>query len=332
MKGMVVDQQLADKINEMIELVDSLNKRIARIEQLSSTTPARNTMADQSDQASTIFQYDDNILHSEAQLVGEENESRLELDELTIDSMIVIDYINWHPFSEMVLADRDLNVNEVVVNELILKDHRNYMEIIGKSSKNADDKEDMVEAASENFVAPPPTADGIVDDLQANSLLVDGLINRLDMAMLNEFALKIRGDQILESDINFENLQAVSLQAPVVSNKQIDDIVRTVNGPFTVNQAIQFASPVIINELIVNQRINNINVVKGEFNVLLKRSDHDQVIQALKVFDDVKLLNPIVLQGKITESNLDKINPIDSFDQEIVLEGKTIRHLAPFID
>lgn len=319
---MVLDQQLADKINGMNEMIKELTKRLADIE--TSSMQQRNTMADESKQESP-FRYDDNILHSEAQLVGQDNEfqsndgvEQLDLDELTIEEMIEIEFINGHPFSDLVFAKRDLNVTAVVVDELILKNHRNYVEVAGK--RTADSKhEDMVKSASESFVAPNT---GVVDKMTVNSLIVDGLINRLSLSMLNEFALKIRGDQVLESEINFEVLQAESLQAFAdISNRKINDIVQTVNGPFTVDQGIQFAAPVFINELIVNQRINNINVVKGAFNVLLKQSQRDQVIQAMKIFDEVKLLNPIVLQGKITKSNLNKINPIVSFTNDIVLEG-----------
>lgn len=319
MKGMVA----VEKINEMNELIKDLNKRLENIEASSSQ---RNVLPDKSTKE-TIFQYDDNVLQSEAQMVGEDNELNsddaspaLQLDELNIENMIVMDFINGHPFEDLVLSSRDLNVSEVVVDELIVKNHKNYVEIMKKLGP-----EDMIASASENIAAP--MTDGVVQTLNVNSLVVDGFINRLDLAMLNEFALKLRGDQILESEINFELLRAVSLQASgEISGKKISHVVRTVNDgkSFTVDQTIQFANPVFINELIVNRRINNINVVKGGVNILLKRSDHDQVIEAMKIFDEVKLLNPIVLQGKITKSNLNKINPIVSFTNDIVLEGKNI--------
>lgn len=308
---MVLDQQLADKINEMLDLIDTLSKRLDDMEKSSTQ---RNTITDEA-----ASQYGDNTLHSDAQVVGSRNNNEwdeMNVNELTIGKMIIVDFINGHPFSDMVLANRDLNVSEIVVDELILKNPRNYMEIIRKANP-----ETMVEAASDNFAAP--TAAGIVENLKVNSLLVDGRINSWDLVVLNEYALKIRGDQIFDSQINFDRLKAVSLQATsTISNRKIEDIVRTVDGPFTIDQGIQFMNPVSINELIVNQRINNINVLNGAFNILLKRSDNVQVIQALKVFDEVKLLNPIVLQGKITKSNLNKINPIVSISEDIVLEGR----------
>lgn len=319
---MVVDQQLADKINGMNEIIEDLNNRLKDIE---ASHTKSNTMADESKEE-TFIQNDDNIVRPEAQLVGQDNEIQskaLELDELTIENMIEIEFINGHRYEDLVFSNRDLNVSEVVVNELILKNHKNYLEIIGKSYKDHD-HEEMIQSASESFVAPMT---GDVDKMKVNSLIVDGSINQLDISILNEFALKIRGDQILEGGIYFKNLRAASLQASgAISEKNINDIARTVNGPFTVDQALRFAKPVFINELIVNQRINNINVVKGAFNILLKRSDHDQVIQAMKIFDEVTLLNPIVLQGKITKSNLNKINPIVSFTDEIVLEGNVNSH------
>lgn len=312
---MVLDQQWADKINEMIDLVVSLNQRITALETRSTN---RNAMAEEQ----TVFQYDENILHSAAQTVGHERETQvgdavnvLELDELTIGKMIVMDSINGHPFADLVLTHRDLNVSEVVVDELILTNRSNYMEIMSK--KNLID-DDLVGAATDNFAAP---ATGVVDTLKVNSLIVDGFINRLDLSFLNEHVLKIRGDQVLESEINFEFLQAASLQSVSISQKQVDHIVRTMDGPFTVDQPIQFANPVFINELWVKDRINNINVAQERFDILLKRADYDQVIHALKIFNEVKLLNPIVLQGKITKSNLNKINPIVSITNDIVLEG-----------
>lgn len=315
---MVLDQQMADKINDMNNLISELNKQLDNIEMKMLSTKS-DTMADES-QEKVSFEYDDKILQSEAQLAQDkeiQSEDVIELDELTIENMIIMEFINGHAFGDLALTNRDLNVSEVVVNELILKNYENYKKIIGKTNKI--DHEEMVVAASENFV---PTT-GIVDKLTLNSLMVDGFINRLDISVLNELALKLRGDQILESEINFEVLQGASLQtSSSISNRKIDDIVRIKDGSFAVEQTVQFVNPVFINELIVNQRINNINVVKGNFNILLKRSDHDQVIQVMKTFDEVKLLSPIVLQGKIKKSNLNHINPIVSITKDIFLNGK----------
>lgn len=317
---MVLDQQLADRINEMLDAVDDLNRRLDDMERKSSAQ--RKTMAD-GIKSETTFQYGDHILHSDAQVVGKGNEIESELEvldvqELTVGKMITMDFINGHPFTDLVLTHRDLNVSEIVVDELILKNPRNYMDIIAKTNQNSD-QEVMVESASDNFATPTT---GIVAQMKVNSLLVDGRINSLDLVLLNEYALKIHGDQILDSEINFESLKASSLQAAsTITNRRIDDIVRIVDGPFIIDQGIRFTNPVSINEMIVQKRINNINVLNGTFNVLLKRSNNDQVMQALTVFDEVKLLNPIVLQGKITKSNLNKINPIVSIAEDIVLEG-----------
>lgn len=316
---MTIGQKTAEQINIMNDLIQDLQKRLDNIETIMLSTK-RNTMADETVEK-TSFEYDDNVLTSEAQLVAESAEP-VELDTLTIEDMIIIETINGHAFTDLVFSNRDLNVSEVVVNELILKNYENYKEIIGKTN-DRDEHEDMVKSASESFVAPNS---GVDDKLTANSLIVDGFINGVDILFLNEFALKLQGDQILDSQINFGNLRGASLQtSSLISNRKISDIVQTENGPFTVDQVIQFVKPVFINEFIVNQRINNINIVKGNFNVLLKRSENDQVIQAMKTFDEVKLLNPIVLQGKIKKSNLNRINPIVSITDDIVLEGKFVR-------
>lgn len=307
-----MDQQTADQINIMKDIIEDLMKRLENIETKTLSTK-HNTMADDHKER-TLFEYDDNILESEAQV-----EEPIELDTLTIENMIFIEFINGHAFKDVVFSNRDINVSEIVVNELILKNYENYEEIVGKTNARVK-REEIVKPGGENFVYPNT---GVVDNLSVNSLIVDGFINRLDMSTLNEFALKIRGDQIIESEMNFEVLHGTSLQTQqTISNRKISDIVQTENGPFTVDHVIQFVKPVFINDLVVKERINNINVVKGNFNILLKKSDHDQVLQAMKTFDAVKLLNPIVLQGKIRKSNLNSINPIVSITDDIVLEGK----------
>lgn len=297
--------------------------------------PENHSTADvkrESSEKQTIsFDYGDSSLKSEAQVIGEVNEisskdskGSFDFDELTIEDMSNVEFINGHPFENLLFSDRDLNVSDVIVNELIVKNYENYMEIIGKASKNSHDEEMIAESTSAigNFFVPQNFS-GVVDKLIINSLVVDGLFNGLDLLTLNEFALKLKGDQILESEINFEVLKGVSLQTfSLISNRKIDDIVRIESGPFAIDQSVQFSKPVVINELVVNKRLNNININNGKFDILLKRSDRVQVIQTMKVFDEVKLEGPILLQGKIRKSNLNQINPIVSITDNIILEGK----------
>ncbi|KAJ6633707.1 hypothetical protein Bhyg_15533, partial [Pseudolycoriella hygida] len=86
LNGTVFDQQFADQINAMNSLIIELKNRLADIEKALS-------------KQDTTFEYDENILRSDAQISEAQTndvQETLELDELTVENFDGIEFINGH--------------------------------------------------------------------------------------------------------------------------------------------------------------------------------------------------------------------------------------------
>jgi cytoskeletal protein CcmA (bactofilin family) len=158
--------------------------------------------------------------------------------------------------------------------------------------------------------------------IDAENLTLPGAFNGLDFLALADITLKKHGDQRLEAEYDIETLTTPQLITnSTISGEPLSNLVRTDNGTFVVNQDVLFAAPLEVNDLIVEKRINNINVQNGKLDMLLKRSDSVQVISGDKVFERLRLMGSIELQGKIRSKSLSKMNPIATVDQDLLLEG-----------
>lgn len=235
-------------------------------------------------------------------------------DQLYVDDLIV-ENINNRPVTDLVYADRPINARHMKVQNLYV--HRRSQINKHKHKKS--------EASKPKRAAEQITYPDVVEDIAIDKLIVDGFINGIDLATIQKFALRVDLDreQTLEAQFNIGQLNAnsVIVSQNVISRKELTDLIRTVGGPYTVFQDVSFAQPLLVNRLVVHENINNIIVTDGKLEVLLKRSPEVQLLKGYKRFNAVTLRSPIVLQGKISHSNLERMNPVVTVTKDIVLNG-----------
>lgn len=236
--------------------------------------------------------------------------------ELVVDQLLV-ENINQHPVKDLLHTDRPISARHLKVDNLFVK-HR--AQLRKPSVTNSDNVAAQSETRVEQIVYPD-----VVDQLVADQLIVDGSINGIDLATIQKFALRVDAvqEQQLVAQFRFVHLTAeeISVDENVVSNRPLINLIRTVGGPYSVPQDVSFEQPLLVNTLIAHEYINNIFINKEKLHVLQKRSARVQRVFGFKRLNAVTLRNPIVLQGKLTHSNLDRMSPLVTVPEDLVLSG-----------
>lgn len=256
-------------------------------------------------------------MQAEAQIIDPEPEI-VYADTVYISKNIKIDFINDHPISNLMKSNKELNIRHIVADSIQLNSAKNYNKLLSQSRNDA-----RVRAAKNDqpIVRQVNTFSENLQELAVDELKIDGLINDIDLLTLDQFALKtMANEQAIEANFHIDHVHAVDVHN--ANQLHLENIVRTTKGQhYEINQDIQFTQSINVNRLYVNERINNLKIVNGKFDALLKESNETQIISGGKEFENVKLLEPIVLRGKIKSKSLEQINPIVSISEPIVLEG-----------
>ncbi|KXJ80288.1 hypothetical protein RP20_CCG025735 [Aedes albopictus] len=235
---------------------------------------------------------------------------------------------------DQVFAGRTLRATNLTVGNLMAKklnstDVGTVMSYLDRASEYDNAQKRTVESYPKKF-----------KEIRVQDLEISGLVNDVDIKYINKNALKIVGDQVITGSVNFDNIVTKKLETPNkrLSGVDLNYLVMTEPTPdqqdFTVRQDVQFIKPVYMEHLHVDERINHINVIDDQLQVLLKDPKEPQLITGTKSFDNVQLLGPIYLQGKVNSSSLSKLNPVSTITQDVYLEGDfeitgdvMIRHL-----
>ncbi|KXJ78037.1 hypothetical protein RP20_CCG005824 [Aedes albopictus] len=235
---------------------------------------------------------------------------------------------------DQVFAGRTLRATNLTVGNLMAKklnstDVGTVMSYLDRASEYDNAQKRTIESYPKKF-----------KEIRVQDLELSGLVNDVDIKYINKNALKIVGDQVITGSINFDNIVTKKLETPNkrLSGVDLNYLVMTEPTPdqqdFTVRQDVQFIKPVYMEHLHVDERINHINVIDDQLQVLLKDPKEPQLITGTKSFDNVQLLGPIYLQGKVNSSSLSKLNPVSTITQDVYLEGDfeitgdvMIRHL-----
>lgn len=290
--------------------------------------------------------------------------STIEVQDLIIGESLLVEQINGRSISDLVYRDskRNPEINEINANEVLIKKNlfvSNKIDNIEMSLDNviiADERQVLREieldkltvkhiVATNNlnalkfndfFVLLKKKVDKkiptTINELRVEGMVVDQLINNRNFTSLNRNALKVNGDQIVSGtwkigELMARNLVLVNPMDQRISGVSLQQLVNIndTRGRIDIDQDIRFANKLLtVNKLYVFERINNINVKQGNLMILRKKWPLEQVITGIKDFDFVKLLEPIKLQGKIKSKTLEKMNPITTINQNIMLEGNYI--------
>lgn len=277
------------------------------------------------------------VMHSESQIrvndVEEEVElvkndfDIIELDKLIVEETLNCNFSNDHLVSDLMHSNDDyselyLNVNSdvTVEKDFVVKSidniifSHNHVFIHGKDQILDGDLEgdelEVVNLETPNIpiVGRTGSIDTFenIDEINVANLTITGLLNSIYFESLNDHILKHnKMEQNLFANLVINTLRTRQLRTngfPISGQNfdgliPINQLIGSVQEEILVNQDIQFVESVYVNELIVTERINNLNIQSdGQLNVLLLNSPNTQVITGEKTFDNVTLLGSIFLQ------------------------------------
>jgi len=166
----------------------------------------------------------------------------------------------------------------------------------------------------------------MIHQLNVDTLNVNELLNGENITDIFINSLKTVGTQFINTTLDIQNLHTNGIifertlesisKIPISHLINIED-----NKPVQILQDVQFEQEVDMTDLFVDERINNIKVKNGELQVLRKRGLAEQTVIGEKHFNIVSLKEPIMLNGKIESRTLEKMNPIATVENNLVLQG-----------
>lgn len=237
------------------------------------------------------------------------------IDELIVAERVnVLQTINNRPIDEFLFVENNLILNALSVDRLIVNDANNLADIHAKLL---------------TLRAPRRRRDldsGIASSLHVNQLFVAGRLNGMDLSDLQEYALRVNAmQQAMEATVRADIVSAkvVKVRSNIISQQNLADLVSIKENSTIITHNIRFMQPIVVNELNVMSRLNHIQVRNNRFDALFRRTKGVQVISGAKVFESIKLLEPILQQGKIDIRSpiLARIKPMVNIDQDIELHG-----------
>ncbi|XP_017120153.1 uncharacterized protein LOC108141347 [Drosophila elegans] len=179
---------------------------------------------------------------------------------------------------------------------------------------------------SEKFTEPARKQNKpLLEELIVKNLTLEGKFNGVKWKDLLDQTLKRHGTsvQFIKAAIDVEHLksEAVQVNSNEVNNRPVGQLIPVDGGNFIVQQDVQFAQPIQVNQLLVNQRLNHIHVDRQRFDVLLKQANHTQVIEGSKRFENVRVLEPITIAGQMMGAELRAISPAKVTHKSLQLQG-----------
>lgn len=135
--------------------------------------------------------------------------------------------------------------------------------------------------------------------LDVGNLHINGKLNDYTWQELLNYTIKRKAEvQFIKSNIKIRNLKTHRL---VVTNNEVNHqhlstlIPIDDDGEYVINQDVQFAAPVRAKNVEIHERLNNVHVHRGRFDVLLRRSNETQIIEGPKSLNNVKVMEPITI-------------------------------------
>ncbi|XP_017775972.1 PREDICTED: uncharacterized protein LOC108562216 isoform X2 [Nicrophorus vespilloides] len=161
-----------------------------------------------------------------------------------------------------------------------------------------------------------------LDSLRAKNVVIDGLLNNIDLPTLYKYVLRNSGDQEITTQYIFDELKVENVETRLMNGINVPhDLVVINEGEFEIEQEVIFLQDIAVDEVFVSSKLNDVNVLNGKLDVLLRNSNDVQHISGSKSFESIDMLAPIKLQCKIKCEQLDRINPVTKFRENIVVSG-----------
>ncbi|KAH8234407.1 hypothetical protein KR038_009118, partial [Drosophila bunnanda] len=165
----------------------------------------------------------------------------------------------------------------------------------------------------------------LLEELTVKDLKLEGRLNGLRWEELMEQTLKRSGTdvQFIKAVADITNLKsdAAQVNGNEVNDRPLGHLIPVDGGNFIVQQDVQFAQPIQVNRLLINQRLNHIHVDRQRFDVLLRQANHTQVMQGSKRFENVRVLEPVTIAGPMSGAELRAMSPAKVTHQPLQLQG-----------
>uniref|UniRef100_A0A182WDY6 Uncharacterized protein n=1 Tax=Anopheles minimus TaxID=112268 RepID=A0A182WDY6_9DIPT len=236
----------------------------------------------------------------------------------------LIDGIFFHPgnvllpdvnqvFSAKNLMVKDLNVNRLMSKRLNSTEATTVQRMMDQSRT----------LLAKTRGAMPQEYGSDFETIDTDDLKLTGLLNDVDpRVLIEQVLLEQATDQQFSGKLVVDQITAHNIEVVdgKLSGMDIGNIART-TGEQQILQDLQFVQPMVVDSLFLQDRLNHIPVMEGKLQVLHVASDEVQSITGMKTFDYVTLLKPIELQGKINGESLNKMNPIMTIGDDLILHG-----------
>lgn len=278
---------------------------------------------------------------------------------LTVDGPIKVQTINGRPISDLVYKSGRRNAKmDIIANEILIKKELKVNEKIDGLELREDNvllnkprqvlrpltiekltAKNVFEVAQLNAMPideffkllrlkVDQKIPNMIHQLTVDSMTIGRFLNQRNFTAMLINSLKTVGDQVLTGPTTINKLKVNNVgfrkmpRFHQISGIHLMDLVN-VNSTenIMINHDMQFINELSANRLTVLERINNVMVKDGRLQVLRKRGPTQQRVTGEKFFDNVHLMSPILLQGKIESKTLEKMNPIVTISESLVLVG-----------
>lgn len=249
---------------------------------------------------------DDQMLSASMDEVKNTSVCNRHFQKLFVSGSVKTNFINGRPIDELVTSRKDLTLQSLEVGSLVAP---NADEVLKKREKRQ-----------------APALVDVDTTLRVKELFVSGRLNGVDFNDLLENALRTNAvEQRILAPFAIDTASARSVLVPsnLISDQNLKRLVSIHVNQTLIDQQVRFVQPLAVNELKIIERLNHINVFDGRLDALFKRSRGPQVITGSKLFQSIKLLEPIFQRGKIqiNSPTAAKIKPIVTIDEDLVLAG-----------
>jgi len=191
----------------------------------------------------------------------------------------------------------EVTVDTLVVHGSVKADHINRVDTKNPVYESVTASKVYV---SEKYTEPSrKLRKPLLEELTVKELQLEGRLNGLKWSELQDQTLKRSGKdvQFIKAAVDLDHFQAdaVQVNSNEVNDRPVGQLIPVDGGDFVVQQDVQFAQPVQVNRLLINQRLNHIHVDRQRFDVLLRQANHTQVIEGAKRFENVRVMEPITI-------------------------------------
>ncbi|XP_036333642.1 uncharacterized protein LOC118744618 [Rhagoletis pomonella] len=248
--------------------------------------------------------------------------------------------------STNVTSDPIMEFANIKVDTLVIKEHLqakqvNRVESARPTLEHIKAKKVRVtgkyEVTERSPAADGPTMVPTTSSLAVKHLRINGNLNEYKWHDLLNHTLKREGMQFVKQPTHMASLVAESVRvlSDEIDGNNLLKLIPIDGGDsaadastYVVRQSVRFEGPVKAKELLIHERLNQIQVRQNKLDVLLKNANETQVVDGAKRFEHVRILQPIAMAvsqgGQTLGSRLQSLSPQQIIHNDLILNGDFI--------